>query len=215
MADFELVIGNKNYSSWSLRPWLAMTHFGIPFRETMILLDTPTMKAEILAHSPAGRVPVLKHGELRIWDSLAILEYLAERFPQHDFWPADRAARAHARSLAAEMHAGFPDLRRELPMDSRARRPDHRWSDLAAADIDRIKAMWSDSRRTYGTGGDFLCGGFGAVDAMYAPVVSRFVTYGVALDGAAADYRDAVWNLPAMQAWLSAAAIEEAVLPVI
>ena len=215
MADFELVIGNKNYSSWSLRPWLAMTHFGIPFRETMILLDTPTMKAEILAHSPAGRVPVLKHGELRIWDSLAILEYLAERFPEHGFWPADRAARAHARSLAAEMHAGFPDLRRELPLDCRARRPDHRWSDLAAADIDRIKAIWTGSRRTYGTGGDFLCGGFGAVDAMYAPVVSRFVTYGVALDDAAADYRDAVWNLPAMQAWLSAAAIEEAVLPVI
>ena len=215
MADFELVIGNKNYSSWSLRPWLAMTHFGVPFRETMVLLDTPTMKDELLTHSPAGRVPVLKHGDLVIWDSLAILEYLAERFPEHGFWPADRAARARARSLAAEMHAGFPDLRAELPMDCRARRPDHRWSDAAAADIDRVKAIWAETRQTFGAGGAFLCGEFGAVDAMFAPVVSRFVTYSVTLDGAAADYRDAVWNLPAMQAWLSAAAIEAAVLPVI
>lgn len=215
MADFELVIGNKNYSSWSLRPWLAMTHFGVPFREIMVLLDTPTAKAEILAHSPAGRVPVLKHGDLTIWDSLAILEYLAERFPEQGFWPADRAARARARSLAAEMHAGFPDLRAELPMDCRARRPDHRWSDGAVADIDRIKAIWTETRQGFGRDGDFLCGAFGAVDAMFAPVVSRFVTYGVVLDGAAADYRDAVWNLPAMQAWLSAAAIEDAVLPVI
>ncbi len=215
MADFELVIGNKNYSSWSLRPWLAMTHFGIPFRETMVLLDTPTMKAEILAHSPAGRVPVLKHGELAVWDSLAILEYLAERFPEHGFWPTDRAARARARSLAAEMHSGFPDLRNELPMDCRARRPDHRWSDAAADDIARVRAIWTETRQTFGTGGDFLCGPFGAVDAMFAPVVSRFVTYGVALDGVATDYRDAVWNLPAMQAWLSAAAIEEAVMSVI
>ena len=198
---FTLVIGDKNLSSWSLRPWLLLRMLGVPFDEILIRLDRPGTKAEILRHSPAGRVPVLKHDGLVIWDTLAIFEYLAELNPGR-VWPEAAAERARARSLAAEMHAGFADLRRELPMDIRTRKPGHAYGEGVARDIARIAEMWSEAK------GPFLCGPFGGVDAMYAPVATRFVTYGVALPAAAMRYRDALLALPPMREWSEAAARE-------
>ena len=196
-----LVIGDKNLSSWSLRPWLLLRMLGAPFDEVLIRLDRPTTKQEILRHSPAGRVPVLKHDGLVVWDTLAIIEYLAELHPGR-VWPEAAAERARARSLAAEMHAGFADLRRELPMDIRARKPGHPYGEEAARDIARIAELWSQAK------GPFLCGPFGGADAMYAPVATRFVTYGVALPAAAARYRDALLGLPPMREWAEAATRE-------
>jgi glutathione S-transferase len=198
---FTLVIGDKNLSSWSLRPWLLMRMLGVPFEERQVRLDRPESRGEILRHSPAGRVPILLHDDLAIWDSLAIVEYLAELEPGR-VWPQERARRARARSLACEMHAGFADLRRELPMDIRARKTGQRWSEAAASDLRRIAEIWS------GAEGPFLFGGFGAVDAMYAPVATRCVTYGVRLPPAAAAYRDAILALPPMREWAAAAARE-------
>jgi glutathione S-transferase len=207
MSQLTLVIGNKNYSSWSLRPWLAMKQAGLEFQEVRIALDTPETHAEILHYSPAGRVPVLIHNGLTIWDSLAICEYVAEQFPGHWF-PADRAARAIARSVSAEMHSGFRDLRQHMPMDCRARLLGQGKTPGVQADIDRISEIWRTCRQQFGAGGDFLFGQFTLADAMYAPVVSRFVTYGVELDEIAQAYADAVWSLPALQEWMAAAAAE-------
>lgn len=198
---FTLVIGDKNLSSWSLRPWLLMRMLGVAFEERRVRLDLPETRSEIQKHSPAGRVPILLHGELAVWDSLAIVEYLSELHPGR-VWPQDAARRARARSLAAEMHSGFADLRRELPMDIRARKTDARWSDAASSDLRRIAEIWS------GAEGPFLFGGFGGADAMFAPVATRCVTYGVRLPPAAAAYRDAVLALPAMREWCEAAARE-------
>lgn len=198
---FTLVIGDKNLSSWSLRPWLLLRMLHAPFEEALVPLDRPETKREILRHSPAGRVPVLKHDGLAIWDTLAIFEYLAELHSGR-VWPEAVAERARARSLAAEMHAGFADLRRELPMDIRARRPGRTYGEETARDIARVAEIWSEAK------GPFLQGPFGGVDAMYAPVATRFVTYGVALPPAAARYRDAVLALPAMREWAEAAARE-------
>ena len=198
---FRLTIGDKNLSSWSLRPWLMLRMLGVPFEEDPIRLDRPTTREEIRRRSPAGRVPALEHDGLTIWDSLAILEYLAELHPGR-VWPQETAARARARSLAAEMHAGFADLRRELPMEITARRPWRAFGEGAAQDIARIVEIWEAAE------GPFLLGPFGGVDAMYAPVATRFVTYGVALPGAAERYRDALLALPPMQEWADAAALE-------
>jgi glutathione S-transferase len=198
---FTLVIGDKNLSSWSLRPWLLMRMLGVPFQERQVRLDGPETRGEILRHSPAGRVPILLHDDLAIWDSLAIVEYLAE-LEAGRVWPQERARRARARSLACEMHAGFADLRRELPMDIRARKAEQRWSEAAASDLRRIADIWNAAE------GPFLFGGFGAVDAMYAPVATRCVTYGVRLPPAAAAYRDAILALPPMREWAAAAARE-------
>ena len=175
----QLVIGNKNYSSWSFRPWLAMKVARIAFEETVIPLDAPDFKSRLTALSGAGKVPVLIEGDTRVWESLAILEYLAEKFPEASLWPRDAQARAHARAISAEMHAGFQALRRELPMNMRRPVKPHPLAVDAAADVARIEAIWSDCRRRFGQGGPFLYGAFGAADAMYAPVVSRFHTYGV------------------------------------
>ncbi len=202
-----LVIGSKRWSSWSLRPWLAMKQAGLPFEERLIGLRQPDTKAKILAHSPSGKVPLLVDGDLKIWDSLAILEYLAERFPDAGFWPSDTAARAQARSIVAEMHSGFAALRRELPMDVTATLKQD-LSPEVADDVARIQAIWRDSRSRFGAGGPFLFGRFGNVDAMYAPVATRFRTYGVALDAVCRDYADAVLALPAMVAWCGDAAGE-------
>lgn len=191
---FTLVIGDKNLSSWSLRPWLLLRMLGAPFEEVPIRLDQPETKAEILRHSPAGRVPVLKHDGLAIWDTLAIVEYLGELYPGR-VWPEAAAERARARSLAAEMHAGFADLRNELPMDIGSRKHGHAYGDGAARDIARIAEIWSEAK------GQFLFGGFGGVDAMYAPVATRFVTYGVALPAAAQRYADALLGLSPMREW--------------
>lgn len=208
-----LIIGNKNYSSWSLRPWLAMKVAGITFEETVISLDAPDFKARVMAFSDAGRVPVLVDGDVRIWESLAILEYLADRFPSVGLWPADAAARAQARAIAAEMHAGYQPLRRHLPMNMARPVKARALDDGAAADVKRIDAIWRQCRGKFGCGGDFLFGGFGAADAMFAPVVSRFHTYAVDVSEDAAAYMRAVMALPAWQEWRAAARREPWVLP--
>jgi glutathione S-transferase len=209
MSELTLVVGSKNYSSWSLRPYLALAHTGQPFQEVVVALDAPDTAAHIARYSPSGRVPVLRHGELTLWDSLAICEYLAESFPEARLWPEDRAARAVARSVTAEMHSGFAALRQSLPMNIRARRPGQ-GQDVPGvrADVQRIQALWSECRQRFGQGGPFLFGAFSIADAFYAPVVTRFVTYGVELDAVGAAYRDAVLGLPAMRRWTEEAAAE-------
>ena len=197
-----LFVGNKNYSGWSLRPWIALKMAGLPFEEVLIQIHQPGSKAEIQRYSPGGRVPVLKHGEITVWDSLAILEYLAETFPEAKLWPADRAARAKARSISAEMHSGFPALRDELSMDIRARITKS-FSDATQADIARICEIWRDCRQS-ASGGPFLFGTFTVADAMYAPVATRFRSYNVELDPVCAAYRDAILNLAPMQEWAAA-----------
>jgi glutathione S-transferase len=205
-----LVIGNRNYSSWSLRPWLAMKQAGLEFREVRVLLDRPDTRAEILRYSPSGRVPCLLDGAVTVWDSLAICEYVNEQHAKGGLWPADPAARARARSVAAEMHSGFSALRTHMPMDIRgrhaeigvvaARRPD------VAADIARIVELWEECLAA--GRGPFLFGAFSIADAFFAPVVTRFRTYGVALPERAAAYSAAIVGLPAMQQWTAAAESE-------
>jgi glutathione S-transferase len=208
-----LVIGNKNYSSWSMRPWIAMKAAGLPFEETVISLYMPESKEQIRRYSPAGKVPVLLDGERHIWESLAILEYLAEQFPQALLWPADAAARALARALAAEMHGGFMPLRRHCPVNIRRPPKPRALTPEVEADVARIDAMWTDCRGRYGSAGPFLFGPFGAADAMYAPVVSRFHTYCVGVSPAARAYMDAVMALPAWAEWNAAACAEPWVVP--
>jgi len=208
-----LIIGNKNYSSWSFRPWFAMKVTGITFQETVISLEATDFKARITAMSGAGKVPVLIDGDVHIWESLAILEYLAEKFPAAGLWPRDAAARAHARAISCEMHAGFQALRRQLPMNVwRPVIPRPLDAD-AKADVARIDAIWTECRSRFGEGGRFLYGGFGAADAMYAPVVWRFHTYAVAVSAAARDYMTAIMALPAWTEWGDAARREPWVLP--
>ena len=180
-----LVIANKNYSSWSFRPWLAMKVAGIPFEETLISLDAADFKSRLAALSGAGKVPVLIDGATRVWESLAILEYLAEKMPGAALWPNDPAARAHARAIASEMHAGFLPLRRQLPMNVRRPVMPRALDADAAADVARIDAIWNECRARFGSGGPYLYGAFTAADAMYAPVVWRFHTYAVAVSAAA------------------------------
>ena len=206
MADFTLYIGNKNYSSWSLRGWLMVKAAGIAFEEVLIRLRQPNTKAEVLRHSPSVRVPALVHGNDTVWESLAIGEYLAEINPDTDLWPRDRAARAVARSVSTEMHAGFSALRNHFPMNVRSSFPNRASTPEVQADIDRITAIWHDCRTRFGKDGPFLFGAtFGNADAMYAPVVSRFRTYKVDLDAGAQAYCDAVWSWPPMQEWAAAA----------
>jgi glutathione S-transferase len=219
MADFVLVVGNKAYSSWSLRGWLAVRLAGIDFEERLVRLSEPGSEAALRAQSPAGRVPVLHHGGRVIWDSLAIIEYLAEQRPAAGLWPADPAARAHARSIVAEMHSGFQALRRHMPMNLRKSLPGKGQGPGVGADIERITALWQDCRRRFATGhqgggdqgdtaGPFLFGRPGAADAMYAPVATRLRTYGVALDPVAAAYVETIHAWPPFEEW-RAAALEE------
>lgn len=202
----KIVIGDKNYSSWSMRGWLALELTGAPYEEELVRLDQPDTAARIAARSPAGRVPVLLDGDLAVWDSLAIAEYLAERFPAARLWPEDPRARAVARSVSAEMHSGFQALRGAFPMNLRLRRPT-RPSPEVAADLARIRALWrgllSAPRE-----GEYLFGRFGIADAMFAPVVGRCRTYGVALDGPEAAWAEAVWRHPAVAKWVAGAAAE-------
>jgi glutathione S-transferase len=207
-----LIIGNKNYSSWSLRPWIAMKVAGIAFAETVISLDAPDFKARVGAVSGTGKVPVLSDGNIHVWESLAILEYLAEKFPDAGLWPADTAARAHARAIANEMHGGFLPLRRLLPMNMWRPVIKRHLTPEAVANVARIEAMWADCHARFGTGGPFLFGGFGAADAMYAPVVARLHTYGVAVSADTRAYMDAVMALPAWHEWYAAALKEPWVL---
>jgi glutathione S-transferase len=213
MAEFTLVIGNKNYSSWSLRPWLLMKQAGLVFDEVVIPLYTPTAKQEILRHSPSGRVPCLKHGDVTVWDSLAIAEYLADLFPQAQLWPADPDARAVARGAAAEMHAGFAALRQNMPMNMRAAFPGQGLSPEVQEDINRITALWRDCRRRFAGHKPLLFGDFSIADAMYAPVVARFATYAVPLGEDARDYVRLILELPAMREWIEAAKQEPWTIP--
>ncbi len=209
----KLIIGNKNYSSWSLRPWIAMKAAGIPFEETVIPFGDPDFKQRVGEVSGTGKVPVLIDGDNRIWESLAILEYLAEKFPDAALWPKEAAARAHARSIASEMHAGFGAMRGELPMNflrpviKRALTPD------TEANVRRIETIWTDCRARFGKGGPFLFGRFGAADAMYAPVVARLHTYDVDVGDAARAYMAAVMALPAWREWHAAALKETWIVP--
>jgi glutathione S-transferase len=203
-----LVIGNQNYSSWSLRPWVFMRHHGLDFEERRLSLYTDLGKAEIRALSPTGLVPVLIDGGLKVWDSLAILEYVAERYPHTQGWPEDLRARAVARSASAEMHSGFQNLRKNLPMNVRRLTPARKWPHEVQADIDRVIAIWQDCRGRFGDSGPFLFGPFTIADAMYAPVVWRFATYSVPLPAVAEAYAGAMHALPAMQAWREAAHAE-------
>lgn len=216
-----LIIGNRNYSSWSLRPWLAMKVAGVAFTDSRVLLDRPDSKANILQHSPSGKVPCLVEeradqpgGTLVVWDSLAICEYVNEAHLAGRLWPRDAAARARARSVAAEMHSGFSPLRTHMPMDIRSRLPERgqkaRSREDVAGDIQRVQHIWRDCLQR--SGGPFLFGEFSIADAMFAPVVTRFVTYGVELTAQLAAYRDHVRALPAMQQWTDMAAAESEVL---
>jgi glutathione S-transferase len=201
MSTLTLVMGNKNYSSWSIRPWLAMKATGIPFDEIVIPLGEPGTEQEIAKRSPSGRLPVLLCGELKIWDSLAICEYLAERFPEKNLWPTDFAARAEARSVSAEMHAGFTALRSHMPCTIRSSHPGKGMAAGVGADIDRIQRLWRACRARHGSGGPFLFGAFSIADAFYAPVVGRFTIYHVHVDDVSREYMTAMWALPAMQQW--------------
>ena len=207
-----LIIGNKNYSSWSFRPWLAMKVAGIAFEETVISLDAPDFKARVTVPGGSGRVPVLIDGDVRVWESLAILEYLAEKYPAAGLWPRNAAARARARAIASEMHAGFLPLRRHLPMNVARPVIKRMLDDGTVANAGRIDAIWSECRSAFGAGGPFLFGDFSAADAMYAPVVWRFHTYAVEVGAAARDYMRAMMALPAWAEWREAARREPWVL---
>jgi glutathione S-transferase len=200
----KLILGNKNYSSWSLRPYLALAHHKIPFEEIVIPLYEGDYKQQILKYSPAGKVPALVDGDVAVWESLAILDYLAEKFPHLKLWPAEPAARAHARAISAEMHAGFAALRQGCPMNlKRVPRPIG-LSPEAKADVARVTAIWNDARARFGKGGKFLFGDFSAADCMYAPVATRFRNYAVPIDLVASAYVDAIHALPAFIAWRDA-----------
>lgn len=203
----QLVIGNKNYSSWSLRPWLGLKVAGIEFEEILLPLYEENARSKRLVYSPSGKVPLLADGTLRIWDSLAIAEYLAEKYPEKQLWPKTIEARAMARSVCAEMHGGFANLRNMLNMDIRARLQAEITPE-AQAEIDRIIAIWTECRDRFGSGGPFLFGNFSWADAFYAPVATRFVTYGIPLSGVAQAYVDTILALPAMQEWIAAAKVE-------
>ena len=213
MTSCTLIIGNRNYSSWSLRGWLAASLSGIAFETELVRLSEPGSGAALLRHSPAGKVPVLRHGERVIWDSLAIIEYLAELCPDARLWPADADARARARSIAAEMHAGFGALRANMPMNLRKSLPGKGRGQGVAEDIARVTAIWRDARSRFGQSGPFLFGRYSAADAMYTPVASRFRTYGVELDPTCQAYADAVLSWPAFLAWRAAALEEPWIIP--
>jgi glutathione S-transferase len=209
----QLVIGNKNYSSWSMRPWLALRANRIAFDEVFIPLYTgDDDKKRILGFTHSGKVPALIDGDVTIWDSLAIIEYLAEGFPEARLWPEDRARRAHARSISAEMHSGFVALRTECGMNLHRPVGAITLSADAHANIARIQQIWIECRERYGKFGPFLFGAFGGADAMFAPVVHRFRTYAIAVEPEAQDYMNTVMSLPAFQVWTTAGLAETLVI---
>ena len=209
MSDLTLVIGNKNYSSWSMRPWVLLKQLGIAFDEVKLRFHSAEWDADIQRWSPSRLVPVLWRGEQSVWDSLAIMEAVHEWFPDRGVWPADATARAFARSAACEMHSGFRDLRTHMPMNIRASHPGKGMNPGVQANIERIVALWSEARERFGRGGAFLFGAFSACDAMYAPVVMRFKTYAVPLDGEAARYCAAMREATGVRAWIEDALREK------
>jgi glutathione S-transferase len=218
----KLAIGNKCYSSWSLRPWMVLKQFGIPFEEVMIPfsdpIDTPEWKGEVAKYTPAGRVPALVDDRLSVWDSLAIIEYLADKNPELAIWPRDPSARAIARSISAEMHSGFQGLRNACPMNLGNLYDYRDRGEGVAKDVARITSIWRDMRVFFGANktapGPFLFGAFSAADAMYAPVVARFEGYSLPVDKVMRDYMDAVLQTPAFAEWRTAALKETAIVPV-
>lgn len=209
---FTLVIGNRNYSSWSMRAWLLMRELGIEFEERVLPLFSETFAREIVKYSPAKRVPVLLVDDFAVWDTLAIAEYLAEAFPDRGVWPRNAFDRARARSVCAEMHAGFGALRAQMPVNVEARLPGLGWNVQVQDDIDRIVQMWSALREAHAHSGPFLFGAYGAADAFFAPVVSRFETYQVGLPKACQDYARAVLESASMREWTAAALQERSFL---
>ncbi len=208
---FTLIIGSKNYSSWSMRPWVLLRHFGIAFAERKLRLDSPEFYAALAPITPTQTVPVLLDGDLVVPDTLAIVECLAERFPQHAIWPADAAQRARARVLCAAMHAGFQSLRQQMPMNIEAECPGLGWNLAVQRDIDRICALWDGALRA--SGGPFLFGAFGAADAFYAPVCARFRTYVPKLPDFAAAYARRVLDVPAVRQWCDEGRAEHDFIP--
>ena len=207
-----LVIANKNYSSWSLRPWLLLRQAGIAFDEISVSLGAADVRAQILRYSPSGRVPVLIDGAVTVWDSLAIGEYLAERHPHLQLWPEGAEARAIARAVSAEMHSGFTTLRENMTLNCRKLLPGKGRAPGVAEDIARITALWTDCRQRYGQDGEFLFGRFSIADAMYAPVALRFRTYAVELDPLSAAYAQTLLELPAVREWVTQAGAETEIL---
>jgi len=203
-----LIIGNKNYSSWSLRPWLLMRQFGLDFDEIVLPLDTPEFYRRIAGYSPNSRVPALHVGDEVIWDSLAICETVNERWLSDRGWPSEPRTRAAARSAVAEMHSGFAALRSQMPLDCRRQPKAPHWDENAERDIARIQQLWLDLHSRFGNGSGFLCGGFGIVDAMFAPVCIRFRGYGVRVGAQAETYMQTIFALPAMREWQAAAEAE-------
>ncbi len=209
-----LYIGNKVYSSWSFRPWIVLKAKGIPFKETLVQLRAADFPEHVRTFSPSGKVPCLIDGDVTVWDSLAIMEYVAEKFPDNGIWPADMRARAHARAIASEMHAGFQALRGHCPMAITQRFAAKPLPEDVQANVTRITAIWNEAREKFGAaqGGAFLYGAFSAADGMYAPVVSRFHTYGIKADAVSQAYIDAMRAHPAYQAWVAEATAEPWVL---
>ena len=208
--DLALIIGNKNYSSWSMRPWVALRQAGIPFREIQLWFDDTAHASGAEQHSPTGQVPVLLVEGAPVWDSLAICETAAELFPDRRLWPTAAGARAHARAICAEMHAGFRNLRGAMPMNIRSSFPGKGMNTEVQRDIQRVSSLWSECRRQFGSGGPLLFGAFSIADAYYAPVVMRFITYAPSLPPAAREYVEAVRSLPAVAEWMAAARRETA-----
>jgi glutathione S-transferase len=213
VAKLKLVIANKNYSSWSLRPYMALAMAGIPFEEIFIPFGEPRFGKEIRKVSTAGKVPVLIDGKTTIWDSLAILEYLAETFPGKNLWPKSKAARAMARSVASEMHSSFQGLRNACPMNLRRPPKAIPMTDRAMADVARIETIWRECRKVHGKGGKFLFGKFSNADAMFAPVVTRLDTFAIPVAKDTRAYMDAVLSTKAFQAWKAAALKETMIVP--
>ena len=211
MAELRLFIGNKNYSSWSFRPWIAMKEKGIEFEEELVPFDFENGNPEFRRFSPSMKVPVLQHGELTVWDSLAILEYLAELSPEKGLWPEDPKERAKARSVAAEMHSGFAALRSACPMNMRREHGKLEIPEAAQKDAERIVKIWQECLEA--SGGPFLFGEFTVADAMYAPIASRFATYCLSDDPAVTGYIDALTDLPGWREWFEAALQESWVIP--
>ena len=209
MADeLTLITGDRNYSSWSLRAWLLMRATGIGFRDQIVQLSTESFATDIARVSPAGRVPVLLDGGFAVWDTLAIAEYLAERFPERGIWPRDSRERARARSVCAEMHSGFTHLRDQMPMNISAALPGMGWNIKVQDDVERIVRLWTQLRGQHAHRGPFLFGEFSAADAFFAPVVSRMNTYAVSTPAPCNEYRQTVLELPAMREWTEAALAE-------
>lgn len=213
----KLIIANKCHSSWSLRPWILLTQFGIPFEEILInfgpTFDDPAWKAWVAAYTPAGKVPALVDGEIQVWESLSIMEYVADLRPDLAIWPRDLAARAMARSVSSEMHSGFSNLRNACPMNLGFRHPPKDRGPGVAADVARICHIWNETRARFGATGPFLFGEFTAADAMFAPVTTRFRTYGIAVDAISETYIDAVQATPAFVSWKQAALNENWIIP--